>query len=78
MLALGRGPQVLDMCAAPGSKTFQLLEALHAGPEPPTGADHLGRCRVLPGCCLARLGREPGRAEEGRACCSGAGGAGRA
>ncbi len=23
--------RVLDMCAAPGSKTFQLLEALHAG-----------------------------------------------
>lgn len=31
--------QVLDMCAAPGSKTFQLLEMLHGG-EPdvqPTG-----------------------------------------
>ena len=24
---------VLDMCAAPGSKTAQLLEALHAGEE---------------------------------------------
>lgn len=23
--------RVLDMCAAPGSKTFQLLEALHGG-----------------------------------------------
>ena len=23
-------PQVLDMCAAPGSKTAQLIEALHA------------------------------------------------
>lgn len=23
--------RVLDMCAAPGSKTFQLLEMLHAG-----------------------------------------------
>ena len=30
--------QVLDMCAAPGSKTFQLLEALHAGPDGPEGA----------------------------------------
>jgi 16S rRNA C967 or C1407 C5-methylase (RsmB/RsmF family) len=29
--------QVLDMCAAPGSKTFQLLEMLHAGPEPASG-----------------------------------------
>lgn len=29
--------RVLDMCAAPGSKTFQLLEALHAGPEQHTG-----------------------------------------
>lgn len=26
--------QVLDMCAAPGSKTFQLLEALHAHSKP--------------------------------------------
>eukprot|EP00198_Chlamydomonas_reinhardtii_P014070 XP_001703407.1 tRNA-(m5C) methyltransferase [Chlamydomonas reinhardtii] len=26
--------RVLDMCAAPGSKTFQLLEALHAGSRP--------------------------------------------
>jgi hypothetical protein len=29
--------QALDMCAAPGSKTFQLLEMLHAGPAPATG-----------------------------------------
>lgn len=29
--------RVLDMCAAPGSKTAQLLEALHAGSEEPTG-----------------------------------------
>lgn len=29
--------QVLDMCAAPGSKTFQLLEALHAHSNTPTG-----------------------------------------
>jgi tRNA (cytosine34-C5)-methyltransferase len=29
--------QVLDMCAAPGSKTFQLLEMLHAGPAAATG-----------------------------------------
>ncbi|CAD7699206.1 unnamed protein product [Ostreobium quekettii] len=31
--------KVLDMCAAPGSKTFQLLEMLHAGEPtaPPTG-----------------------------------------
>lgn len=29
--------QVLDMCAAPGSKTQQLLEALHSGDSVPTG-----------------------------------------
>ena len=32
--------QVLDMCAAPGSKTAQLLEAVHRGSthaQPPTG-----------------------------------------
>lgn len=29
------GHAVLDMCAAPGSKTFQLLEALHAGSGEP-------------------------------------------
>jgi len=29
--------QVLDMCAAPGSKTFQLLEALHATSPTPAG-----------------------------------------
>ena len=40
------------MCAAPGSKTFQLLEALHAGPAPATGlviandAD-MQRCNLL-------------------------------
>ena len=44
--------QVLDMCAAPGSKTFQLLEALHAGPASATGlviandAD-VQRCNLL-------------------------------
>ncbi|KAL4448837.1 hypothetical protein ABPG77_007554 [Micractinium sp. CCAP 211/92] len=43
---------VLDMCAAPGSKTFQLLEMLHAGPAPATGlvvandADVM-RCNLL-------------------------------
>lgn len=31
------GDMVLDMCAAPGSKTFQLLEAIHGGPGEPTG-----------------------------------------
>lgn len=31
------GSQVLDMCAAPGSKTFQLLEALHASSATPPG-----------------------------------------
>lgn len=39
-LVLGVEPQhkVLDMCAAPGSKTAQLIEALHAGGENlPTG-----------------------------------------
>ncbi|KAG7671388.1 hypothetical protein Ndes2526A_g02089 [Nannochloris sp. 'desiccata'] len=29
--------RVLDMCAAPGSKTAQLLEALHVGNDEPTG-----------------------------------------
>lgn len=29
--------QVLDMCAAPGSKTFQMLEMLHSGSTPATG-----------------------------------------
>ncbi|KAL4422857.1 hypothetical protein ABPG75_009054 [Micractinium tetrahymenae] len=44
--------RVLDMCAAPGSKTFQLLEMLHAGPAPATGlvvandADVM-RCNLL-------------------------------
>jgi len=28
---------VIDLCAAPGSKTGQLIEALHANQEPPTG-----------------------------------------
>ena len=28
---------VLDMCAAPGSKTVQILEFLHSGPGEPTG-----------------------------------------
>lgn len=31
------GDRVLDVCAAPGSKTFQLLEAIHAAPGEPTG-----------------------------------------
>jgi len=45
-LLLGVQPhhRVLDMCAAPGSKTSQLVEALHAGVEP----GHLPR-----GCVLA-------------------------
>lgn len=30
-LDVGPSHRVLDMCAAPGSKTFQLLEMLHAG-----------------------------------------------
>lgn len=29
--------QILDMCAAPGSKTAQILEMLHAGTMMPTG-----------------------------------------
>jgi hypothetical protein len=29
--------QVLDMCAAPGSKTFQMLEMIHSGSTPATG-----------------------------------------
>ncbi len=28
---------MLDMCAAPGSKTFQLLEGLHADSNTPSG-----------------------------------------
>lgn len=44
--------QVLDMCAAPGSKTFQLLELLHAGPAPATGIviandNDVKRCNLL-------------------------------
>ena len=40
------------MCAAPGSKTFQLLEALHAGPAPATGLviandSDVQRCNLL-------------------------------
>ena len=44
--------RVLDMCAAPGSKTFQLLEALHMNSSEPSGvvvandADAL-RCSML-------------------------------
>lgn len=44
--------QVLDVCAAPGSKTFQILEMLHSGSEPATGlvvandAD-VKRCNLL-------------------------------
>jgi 16S rRNA C967 or C1407 C5-methylase (RsmB/RsmF family) len=32
LLGVQPGHRVLDMCAAPGSKTSQLLEALHAAP----------------------------------------------
>jgi multisite-specific tRNA:(cytosine-C5)-methyltransferase len=56
-LFLGVQPthRVLDMCAAPGSKTLQLLEALHAGLEPgvlPSGLvmandSDLKRCNLL-------------------------------
>ena len=55
-------PQVLDMCAAPGSKTVQLLEALHSGGEAPTGfvvandAD-FKRCNLL----THQVGRAGGR-----------------
>lgn len=44
--------RVLDMCAAPGSKTYQLLEAIHAQDNDPTGlviandAD-VQRCNML-------------------------------
>lgn len=43
---------VLDMCAAPGSKTFQLLEKLHAGEGEPTGIVvandvNVQRCHLL-------------------------------
>eukprot|EP00727_Mastigamoeba_balamuthi_P004855 m51a1_g14368 putative trna (cytosine -c )-methyltransferase (800) ;mRNA; r:247386-250172 len=34
LLDVGSAHRVLDMCAAPGSKTTQLLEMLHAGLEP--------------------------------------------
>lgn len=44
--------RVLDMCAAPGSKTFQLLEALHQGGEEPSGVvvandSDMMRCNML-------------------------------
>ncbi|KAI8103000.1 hypothetical protein M9434_005788 [Picochlorum sp. BPE23] len=44
--------RVLDMCAAPGSKTFQLLEALHQGGQEPTGVvvandSDMMRCNML-------------------------------
>lgn len=29
--------QILDMCASPGSKTVQILEALHSDGDEPTG-----------------------------------------
>jgi 16S rRNA C967 or C1407 C5-methylase (RsmB/RsmF family) len=67
-----RALQVLDMCAAPGSKTFQLLELLHSGPAQATGlvvandAD-AKRCNLLAHqtkrmCrCAARTPRTPSR-----------------
>ena len=43
---------VLDICAAPGSKTTQILEMIHAGPEEPTGLviandSDFKRCELL-------------------------------
>jgi 16S rRNA C967 or C1407 C5-methylase (RsmB/RsmF family) len=46
--------RVLDMCASPGSKTGQVVEALHGGPELPSGLviacePDRGRCSTLAG-----------------------------
>lgn len=40
--------QLLDMCAAPGSKTFQLLEALHAVPTTPEATAGIDPAMKLP------------------------------
>lgn len=49
--------QVLDMCAAPGSKTFQLLELLHAGTDSsgPTGGYAFGTSCHCFAPCFASL-----------------------
>ena len=55
--------RVLDMCASPGSKTGQIIEALHSGSSPPTGfviaceperercANLTGNTKLLPSPC---------------------------
>lgn len=41
--------QILDMCAAPGSKTAQLIEMLHSDMDVPfPGEKHLKPGKVLP------------------------------
>ena len=37
LLGVEPGHKVLDMCAAPGSKTVQLIEALHSTDSPIPG-----------------------------------------
>jgi 16S rRNA C967 or C1407 C5-methylase (RsmB/RsmF family) len=48
LLAVEPAHRVLDMCAAPGSKTFQLLEMLHVQAG--------GRCST-PGCQIGYMDR---------------------
>jgi multisite-specific tRNA:(cytosine-C5)-methyltransferase len=53
--------QVLDMCAAPGSKSSQLLEAVHASAVDPTGLliandSDYKRCHMLVHQSLNRIG----------------------
>ena len=62
--------RVLDMCASPGSKTGQVIEALHSGSSPPTGfviacepdrercANLAGNIKLLPSPCRLAVSDE--------------------